>query len=472
MKNNIKSEWITANAGSGKTTRLTARVVRLLLLGVPPERIVCITYTKAAANEMRSRVLNRLRELLLADDVTCRTIVEDEQLLGRAATMEEMLRARSLFAAVLDTSSGGLQLTTIHGFCQNILRRFPIEAEIAPHFTVLEDTAADEVLRRTKHALLSGIESADPWLKDALALIGNRGGETRFETIANDIISKRRLWRRVWRGQDPQSLRAHLVAFHGIDVTLTQVQLRHDFLQCLSAGHCNDLRAALPQLLSHKTKSYQEFARKLAAWLTLDNAARGESVERLLDVFLTKAPPRKERQYLLDKKDHPEGSPLRAIVDDAVAGCLRYLEQSAALACAEESFAVAVLAEALLLNYDAAKLASHALDYDDLIDRTLELCTRPDMIGWVMSKLDHRIDHLLIDEAQDNSPEQWKLAHVLVEELIASNDGVGSGGNPRSLLVVGDEKQSIYSFQGAAPEEFNTYQTAFSAMLAGSPSPL
>ncbi len=465
----IKSEWIRANAGSGKTFTLTGRVVRLLLLGVSPERIVCITYTKAAANEMRGRVLDRLRDLLLADDVLCKKQVEE--LLGEDPNAEQMQRARSLFATVLDSSGGGLQLTTIHGFCQNILRRFPIEADIAPHFTVLEEAAADEVLRRTKHTLLASMESAEPLVKEALALIGNRGGETRFEMIANDIISKRRMWKRVWHLQSPESLRAHIYDFHELEVGMTRAALAHGLCDSINATDEAVLRAHLPALVAHKTPTYQQFGSGLAAWFECDASGRCALMGELLALFLTdKGEPRKR---LLNDKEYPHGSPLREVIQRLAEHAIRFAERAAALACAEETFAVAMLARALLENYEAAKLGSHALDYEDLIDKTLDLCTDPDKLGWVMTKLDHRIDYLLIDEAQDNSPEQWKLAYTLVEELIANNGGTASNGHPRSLLVVGDEKQSIYSFQGAAPEEFHHYHSQFARMLsAGSPSPL
>lgn len=456
-----------ANAGSGKTTALTARVVRLLLLGVPAERIVCITYTKAAASEMRARVLGSLRALLLADDVACAVAVE--KLLGHAPNATHIARARQLFGLVLDSPSGGVQLTTIHGFCQNILRRFPLEAGIAPHFTVLEDSAADALLLRAKHSVLrSGVR--DPWLAQALALIGERGGESRFDTLASDIIKKRELWKRVWHLQSPESLREHLWELHGVAVESTPASLAADCTANLGAEHEALMRAALPDMLTHKTKTTRECAEKMAAWLACDDAARLANLEAFVDIFLTKS--FTARKSLLDAKVHPEGSPLALTMAHWLALVERYHAQRAALACAEETFAVANIARLLDLHYALAKEGQHALDYDDLIARTLALITQPEMIGWVMSKLDHRIDHLLIDEAQDNSIGQWQLAQVLVDELMASNEGLGSANLPRSLLVVGDEKQSIYSFQGAAPEAFAQYHRRFKAMLEGSPTPL
>ncbi len=455
----LKSEWITANAGSGKTTALTERVVKLLLLGVAAEHIVCITYTKAAASEMRARVLEMLRSLLLASDAACAAQIE--KLMGAPADAETMARARSLFGTVLDSASGGVQLTTIHGFCQNILRRFPMEANIAPHFTVLEEAAAEEALAQAKYGLLVGLQSAGDDLKQALAIIGARGGEARFESIAADIIKQRRHWDAIWHMQDETSLRGHIWTFHGLAHETTQAALDAHFCKVIGAEDAALLRDYVPELLAQKTKTNREMGEGLAAWLAADVAQRHTRRDDFITLFMTKdGEPRKT----LLTKEYPPDHPLSMALQRVADGVMRYAEQTRALAIAEESFAVAVVAKTLFAFYRAAKQARHALDYDDLIAHTLDLLVQPETLGWVMSKLDHRIDHLLIDEAQDNGSAMWQLAHTLVEELVATADGPV----PRSVLVVGDEKQSIYSFQGAAPEQFARYRAVFDATLAQS----
>ncbi|MES2983620.1 MAG: UvrD-helicase domain-containing protein [Pseudomonadota bacterium] len=462
MNHEINSVWITANAGSGKTTALTERVVRLLLLGVAPERIVCITYTKAAASEMRMRVLEWLRALLLDGDEACRARIE--KILGVAADETLLAHARGLFGAVLDSPGGGLQLMTIHGFCQNLLRRFPMEAGVAPHFTVLEDAAAEEMLRLAKHRMLERFSSGDAWLVEALTLIGARSGEFRFDALMGDIIRKRGAWAQVWRNQSPESLRAYLFALHGLAEGATRETLAATLCNAPNAADAAVIRGHLPDMLAHKKKTENKYAAGFAAWLEVVPEHRGPRIGALCTLMLTDGALRKDVAKLEQAAD---GAMMR--LADAV---LAYNDAIAALACAEESFAIAVLAKALLELYAQAKMAAHALDYDDLIGKTVALCAHPSTLGWVMSKLDHRIDHLLIDEAQDTSADQWALVRTLVEELIASNDGIGSAGLPRSLLVVGDEKQSIYSFQGAAPELFAHHHQHFAALLEGSPSPL
>ena len=441
-------------------------MVALLLAGAVPERICCLTYTKAAAGEMRARVLSQLCDLLLCDETACREKVAT--LLGRAATEADIARARSLFGLVLDSATGGLQLITIHGFCQNILRRFPLEAGIAPHFTVLEESAADQLLAQAKHRLLAHYASGDPWLDAALSLIGSRSSESRFDGYMSHIVGKRGAWEEVWRNQTEESLRTRLRALHRLAGDITEDSLAADFCACVDAADAAVIRAHLPQLGMHSNKAEQEMARVFTAWLELDDAQRPALINEFCLLFLTKegAP----RARLLNAKEFPESAPLRVVCERLAERAFEYQQRTAALACAQESFAVAILARALLTLYEQAKTAAHALDYDDLIGKTRELFANPSMLGWVMTKLDHRIDHLLIDEAQDTSADQWAIARLLVEELIAV--GEGSATLPRSLLVVGDEKQSIYSFQGAAPELFSGKKSEFAELLALSNAPL
>ena len=435
-----------------------------------PERICCITFTKAAASEMRHRVLSLLRQLLLAEEADCARQVSE--LLGRPATPTDIAHARSLFGTVLDSPNGGLQLTTIHGFCQNILRRFPLEAQIAPHFTVLEDAAAEKLFTACKHTLLKYYNSRDPLLNAALELVGTRSSEFSFDHYLGDIISKRAKWEEVWRNQTPDVLKTRLYALNGLAPDATEAKLTQDYLHCINDADAKTIRAHLPDLLTHANKLEREtIAPVLTAWLELaDASARLPLVSDFKLLFLTQK--NEPRAKLLSNKPYGEGTPLYDVMQRLSAITQRYHASVAAITSAEESYAIALLARAMLELYAQAKAEHYALDYEDLIGKTRELFANPMQLGWVMSKLDHRIDHLLIDEAQDTSGEQWAIAQLLVEELIAASDGVGSGNVPRSLLVVGDEKQSIYSFQGAAPELFDAKKATFDALLAPSLAPL
>ena len=145
------SVWVSASAGTGKTKVLTDRVLRLLLSGAEPGRILCLTFTRAAAAEMAIRITGTLGDWTAAGDEILDMALRE--LLDRAPKDAEFHRARMLFAHVLDTP-GGIKILTIHAFCQSLLRRFPLEAGIAPHFAVADDRTAHELLNEAQNRLL------------------------------------------------------------------------------------------------------------------------------------------------------------------------------------------------------------------------------------------------------------------------------------------------------------------------------
>jgi ATP-dependent helicase/nuclease subunit A len=460
------SPWMTAHAGSGKTTALTKRVLRLLIWGVTPERIVCITYTKAAASEMRQRIADRLRELMVADPARLEALVKDY--LDATPTPEQIERARRLFVKVIDSPSGGVTLTTTHGFCQSILRRFPLEAEISPHFTVMDDREADAVLDRIKHEILSLEDSHSPAL-NALQRLSISSGEHAFDALLKDVRARRNFWMTLLRHETDASLRALLLTAHGLPIDADETQLLAAFAGMVTDAMRQTLREGLPRLSSQKSQKYHAWAELLAQWLEAGGQISAEWFDRLVDTFLTKEG---NSKATFDSKAFPPDCALRRAITDLAEGLAETNRHRVALACAEESFAVAVIARAVTELYRQEKLAAQMLDYDDLIEKTLALMAIPERLGWVMRALDHRIDHLLVDEAQDNSADQWMLVKTLTEDLIASDDGRGSGGVPRSILVVGDKKQSIYSFQGAEPSLFNRYRHQLGRILEDTRAPL
>ncbi len=463
----ISSTWISANAGSGKTTALVNRVVKLLLLGVPPERISCITYTKAAASEMHRRVVTRLRDLLLASDADCKILATT--FLERAPSTKELTRARQLFGQMLDSSAGGIELTTIHGFCQRILRAFPLEAGVAPYFSVLDESESNLLIARASQRLLG--DDGDVALVRAIELLAERAPEQKFQSLAKDILTRKTQWEMMLRAQPSDLFCARLYALHGLTMDTSNDTLVAAYCDVVSVEDAAIIRAALPKLAAHKNQQEKKIASKLSAWLAADHTLRVTMLPEMLEIWLTKSDyaPRKK---LVNEQDFPVGTPIRNVFDRLVAASQCFVEQRGALAMAEESYAVSVIARALLDQYGKLKAERCALDYDGLIAKTSELLTTREMTAWVMTKLDHRIDHLLIDEAQDTSSGQWHIAQALISELVASSEGLGSAGIPRSLFVVGDEKQSIFSFQGAAPELFARKQSLFSELLAHSGAPL
>jgi ATP-dependent helicase/nuclease subunit A len=458
----LESQWITAHAGSGKTRSLTWRVVRLMLHGVAPERIIGITYTRAAASEMRGRILSELGQLAASPEAEYLAALQ--KVLGHVPDAAMKVRGRRLCAAMIDSPSGGVMLTTIHGFCQNILRQFPYEADLSPQFTVLDEATVASMLARCKHQLMQS-ERLPPALADAMQFISRRMGEQRFETILSDCIKRRRLWQDFWRNETRATAKKRLYGVHGLPPDMRSDELTQTMVTKLETGVAAAMgwRALCEALSANKYKAVQAIGDGVAQWRALDEVARAENLEPLLLAFYTK-------QGELRKNLKPENF-------SAIPECLRVLEHMrdvlveyqaavAALACAEESFAIAELGGALCELYTGMKAHAQALDFEDMIEKTLQLMAHPATLGWVMQKLDHRIDHLLIDEAQDNSRELWQLARVLAEELLAAGGSASVNAVPRSLMVVGDEKQSIYSFQGAAPEAFASERHYFMQLFA------
>ena len=453
------SVWVAASAGTGKTKVLTDRVLTLLLAGTAPHKILCLTFTKAAAAEMANRIQKQLAKWATA---TASDLDADlARLLGRAPDQREPIRARRLFAQVLD-APGGMHMETIHAFCQSLLRRFPLEAEIAPHFQVMDERDAGELLDAAKLEVLSAArDGGDGALARALALITQRIHETGFPELMAELASARGRLER-------------LIARHGgikgvVGALRVRLELEpDDSAATLLARACDDsrfdaagLRAALPALAGG-AKTDQERGAVMAAWLA-DPAARPAGFERWRSAFLTKDG---EIRKTLCTKAVRQGFPgvEEALLAEAER-LVRVADRLKAAATAEATEALLVLGAALLASYRRAKTIRALMDYDDLILAARDLLAKPGVAPWVLFKLDGGIDHVLIDEAQDTNPDQWAVVAALTEEFFA---GQGARDVVRTVFAVGDAKQSIYSFQRADPREFERMRQSFARHVPAS----
>lgn len=192
------SAWVSAHAGSGKTHVLTQRVIRLLLAGVPPSRLICLTFTKAAAANMSERVFRKLAEWTLASDEKLR-----EEIVGMGAQPPDDLDvARRLFARAVETP-GGLKIQTIHAFCERVLHLFPFEANVPADFRVVEDLERDELMKAARIATMQQARG-DGRLADALALVARATWDGGFEEALDGVLAQRDLL------ADPEILIARL----------------------------------------------------------------------------------------------------------------------------------------------------------------------------------------------------------------------------------------------------------------------
>jgi len=441
----LRSTWLTANAGSGKTRVLTDRVARLLLAGTAPERILCLTYTKAAATEMQNRLLARLGKWAMLPEAELRAELAR---LGEARA-PDLRAARRLFARAIETP-GGLKVQTIHSFCAGVLRRFPIEAGVPHGFTELDDRSAALI----RAEIIEDMAREDaPELADLLALHsgekldGFLSGLKGFEEAA-DMAA-------IWTacGLEPGEDLSSLIARTFADGALV-------------------IAALIPHLLKSGANDQKAAAKLGAGDWTRPRLAELMILESVLLNGGTAKEPFSGKYQTFPTKALRNG-PCADLIDDLM--ILMERVESArprrvALSHAERTLALHRFGHAFLSRYRGEKTLRGYLDFDDLIDRTARLLSEGSMAQWVLFRLDGGIDHILVDEAQDTSPGQWQVIQSLTDEF-TSGQGAREAGS-RSLFVVGDPKQSIYSFQGADITVFEARRVGFSEAFAAVQNPM
>ena len=434
------SVWLAANAGSGKTRVLTDRVARLLLGGTDPQKILCLTYTKAAASEMQNRLFRRLGRWAMLDEGALRAELA-ELGIDRDIRGDMLARARRLFARAIETP-GGLKIQTIHAFCAGLLRRFPIEARVSPDFTELDDRSAILMRGEIVEDMAADVDVA---AVDALA--GLHPGDGLKDIL--DEISRNSDGFRISPDRAEVLARFGLPTDMDTDGLLSQVYL---------GGEAELIGALVPLLLgsgSNDSKAgarLRGFAPDLAGLVLLEG------------VLLTKsgANPFSAKIGDFPTKGLQKGAaaPLMPRLEALMLRVESVRETRLALAAVEKTLALHQFAGAFLRRYAARKAGRGLLDFDDLISRAADLLSDRSVAAWVLFRLDGGIDHILVDEAQDTSPGQWRVIERLAEEFTA---GEGARGRDRRIFVVGDKKQSIYSFQGADLETFDHMREEFAA---------
>jgi len=443
------STWVSANAGSGKTRVLTDRVSRLLLDGVAPQNILCLTYTKAAASEMQNRLFRRLGAWAMQDDESLRAELLELGIDGDLGT-PRLREARRLFAQALEVP-GGLKIQTIHAFCAGLLRRFPREAGVSPQFRELEERAAVLLRAEVVDTMAMG---PDVGIVDAL--VRHVSGDD-LDMILTAILHDRDAFARL-----PSD--ANLKSMHGLDPGAT----RQDAIDLAFLGHESSIVSDLTDAFADLSKTYTDFTAALRAIDLVSPEQAG--LESLFDLFLHKSgefsgqsraarfPQSNHKAAVIALEPHAEA------VFDWMNRTQAARQLLLALDAVERTRALYAFGTVFVQRYEQQKLWRGALDFDDLIRNARALLTDPQVAQWVLFRLDGGIDHILVDEAQDTSPSQWAVIRSLTQEFAA-----GSGAHPdrrRTIFVVGDQKQSIYSFQGADPAAFNQMRQHFAAQLA------
>ncbi len=453
------SAWVSANAGSGKTHVLAQRVIRLLLAGTPPSKILCLTYTKAAAANMSLRVFDTLAAWTRLDDATLAKKIADTG--ADPPDSVTLLRARQLFARTVETP-GGLKIQTIHAFCERLLHLYPFEANVAAGFEVMADDQRDELLAAARQqAFAQAVQGEDNASSRWLEILARETSASGLDELIGEALKH--------RAAIVDALRAHQGAEAWGRALGRKLGLRsNDTAANLERAMTDD---GIPpsewkpvaDALDQGSKNDQTLGGKLRTALAAANPA--DRTAAYLGFFFT-------------QKGEPRGIGKTKIITKTLIklepGLLERLEaerdrlallvdKRKAAHAVERSIALFSIVDRILQHYAQAKGLRGLLDFDDLIERTETLLTRSSA-AWVLYKLDAGIDHILVDEAQDTSKGQWNILQAIVEDFMA---GHGARQQTRTFFAVGDEKQSIYSFQGASPGMFDRMRRYFQNKMQG-----
>jgi len=441
----IPNATVQASAGSGKTYLLISRIIQLLLAGTKPGSILAITFTRKAAAEMQQRLMQRLLLLSKSHD---NELAMQLSGLGITPSAENQLRARSLYEQLLRTEQP-VKTTTFHAFCQDLLRRFPLEANVPAGFELVEQTA--DLYDAAWEALMN--EAAQ---EDTAALAASLDRLFKQQSLFNtrsalfSFLQQRSDWWSYTLAQDDAVDYASTRLARQLQIQTGQDPLPR-FLQ--DESNQQALKRVLHYLLKRANKTSQQQADDLDQ--ALAQTASAQQCYRLIrNVFLTKQgePRSVPRTKAMDKALGESGS------DEFIAThahcCERIKATDEALA-AQHTYTMTSAwyraGAALLQHYQRIKQEQRLLDFTDLEWQSYLLLTQHDNATWVQYKLDNRIDHLLIDEFQDTNPTQWQLILPLLHEFETGRDD-----RMRSVFLVGDAKQSIYRFRRAEPQLFTT----------------
>lgn len=440
------SVWVEASAGTGKTKVLSDRVLRLMLDGVLPSRILCLTYTKAAAVEMNNRIAEKLSKWAVADKE--RLIKDLENLLGKTISENDEIlsKSRRLFALLLDTP-GGVKIQTIHSFCQEILKRFPLEAKISPYFEVMDERSSRDALSDIKKDMLNNNSSKE--VAEALSFLISASGEYKFPQIMETITDQRNLIEEcLLKSSSIENLTDKIASKFDIkkDDSLENAEI--EFWQSSNFEK-------LPIIIKALDAGTENSAKKAIA---LAKACDEKNLSDFLHIFLTEEG--KARAKILVKDSIARFPEAEKYCDDFIKLCLDFLERMRTIKLFLSTKSVLILANEMLEKYHNYKKLHSELDYNDLIVITKKMFESPKVAEWILYKLDGGIDNVLIDEAQDTSPEQWAIVKSITKEFFS---GKGNHEKEPTVFVVGDRKQSIYSFQGADPAEFEKMHGCFEA---------
>lgn len=438
--NPTENVWVQANAGTGKTSVLVQRLLRILFR-VPnceASGILCLTYTNAGAGEMRNRILSALREWATATDAELIDLL-DGIAINRPAGPDDIAYAREIFFKFIDAPEI-LKIKTIHGFCEEILHRFPIEAGLSPSWTLVSDSAQRLLLQDAFSNLINSPEN-NPCVYDAFAHIVDRVSENYLDDLLDILSSQYKLFFQI----------ENLVKYREYFIDTIKKTLNTERTKNL------DFNPSELQDIINLAQQEQNSSKKPVKYLDEIINLTKQYINKTTDFEIYKT------AYL-----NANGEPKVAVSkkEYLIAEQNRVYElnqHNANQTLFKDTVALFDLSVAFAAEYRRLKRARNLLDFEDLILYTRKLFSDSSSMGWVLSQLDVSLSHILVDEAQDTSPIQWEILRLLASDFFSDGDTAQS---QHSLFVVGDTKQSIYGFQGADPQAFALSRETISKQIS------
>ncbi|WP_353271731.1 UvrD-helicase domain-containing protein [Wolbachia endosymbiont (group A) of Nomada goodeniana] len=485
------SVWVNASAGTGKTKILIDRVLRLLLEN--KRNILCLTFTNAAANEMENRIHSILSKWAICSDsvlaadleqldffsmsfqrVTLESSKKKEWIpvsstgmtgggashnhdlskkpavnpsvssqcltLGSRKNKDYLTRARRLFS---ELENLGLTIQTIHAFCYKLISSFSIEAGIAPNCTLSEC--------KELHPIIFNKVLHNETVQDDINLIATEIDENKLRDLLYTLCVKRSA-----SANDSKYIKDKLSAPDEI----------HD-LQSETIEHVERLAEILSEG-SKRDQSYSEilYSTVIPAGIQKKRTSvtrwNDTKVENLAKVFLkSESHEKKSISSIATKSILEKFKDAEQIIESVQNVVFTHIRDMNSYQIFKRTSSLLGIFKVYVDLYSSEKSKNALLDYNDIIDLATNLLSNPNYKDWILFNLDQKIDHILVDEAQDNSISQWKIITNLCDEFFAGND------EKRTLFVVGDVKQSIYRFQGANPHLFNYMQQYFHTKTGG-----
>jgi len=435
-----RNVWVQANAGTGKTTVLIQRLLRILFRNDKQKNnnsgILCLTYTNAAAGEMRNRILSDLRKWATANDADLTELLSE--ITGNMNIVsDDLLRARRVFFDYIDNPDM-LKIKTIHSFCEEILHRFPLEAGISPAWSLVSGTAQTVLLQSAFERMInSSFDNNQNTQRviDAFYKIIDIKSEHFLDELQSLLVGH---YKSFFQTENIEQYRKYFIdtiwnvlGLNSMPQTspeITKIQKIIDYAQSIKqpAQYIINIINYSKQYIDN-TIDFQKYK---SAYLTSENTIIKNVLKH--DAFVDEATRvYNTQQYNLNKS---------------------VFENTVALFDLSMGFAE---------TYKQIKRERNLLDFEDLILYTQKLFSKPDVMGWVLSQLDISISHILVDEAQDTSPQQWNILRMLAGDFFTDGDTH----NNRSIFVVGDTKQSIYGFQNADPDAFAASRAAIAEQI-------